>query len=50
MIVYLCPPLMVAAVLLVIVSWLGDKQPAWPDAATEVRKGGRIGSQSEMFR
>ncbi|MBE1506428.1 hypothetical protein [Rhizobium viscosum] len=51
LIVYLGPPLMAAAFLLFTVSWLGDK-PFDPgqDTVTAVRKGGRIGSQSEMFR
>jgi len=51
LIVYLGPPLMAAAILLFTVSWLGDK-PFDPsqDTVTAVRKGGRIGSQSEMFR
>lgn len=51
LIVYLGPPLMAAVLLLFIVSWFGDGQSdARPDAASGVRKGGRLGSQSEMFR
>jgi len=51
LIVYLGPPLMAAALLLFTVSWFSD-QPSdtRPDAASAVRKGGRLGSQSEMFR
>ncbi len=52
LIVYLGPPLMAAALLLFMVSWLGDK-PFDAQVRTRrsaVRKGGRIGSQSEMFR
>jgi hypothetical protein len=51
LIVYLGPPLMAAALLLFIVSWFGDGQSdARRDAASGVRKGGRIGGHSEMFR
>lgn len=51
LIVYLGPPLMAAALLLFTVSWFSDTPPdARQDTTISVRKGGRIGSQSEMFR
>ncbi|MDR6669325.1 hypothetical protein [Rhizobium sp. 1399] len=51
LIVYLGPPLMAAALLLFMVSWFSDTpSDAQQNTAISVRKGGRIGSQSEMFR
>jgi hypothetical protein len=51
LIVYLGPPLFAAAALLLIVSWFSDAQSdPRTNATTGVRKGGRIGSQSETFR
>lgn len=51
LIVYLGPPLMAAALLLFMVSWFSDTpSDARQDTTISVRKGGRLGSQSEMFR
>ena len=51
LIVYLGLPLFAVAALLVTVSWFGDEQSGpRADVTVSVRKGGRIGSQSEMFR
>lgn len=51
LIVYIGPPLFAVAALLVIMSWFGDEQSdPRTDVTVSVRKGGRIGSQSEMFR
>ncbi|QWW66255.1 hypothetical protein [Rhizobium sp. WYJ-E13] len=51
LIVYIGPPLFAVAALLVIVSWFGDEQSGpGTDVTVSVQKGGRIGSQSEMFR
>jgi len=51
MIVYLGPPLFAVAALLIITSWFRDERSdPRADVTISVRKGGRIGSQSEMFR
>lgn len=51
LIVYLGLPLFAVAALLVTVSWIGDEQSGpRADVTINVKKGGRIGSQSEMFR
>ncbi len=51
LLVYLGPPLFTAAMLLVFVSWFSHG-PADPgaDLTSGVRKGGRLGGHSEMFR
>ncbi|MBB3590496.1 hypothetical protein FHX08_000840 [Rhizobium sp. BK529] len=51
LIVYLGPPLLAVAALLIIMSWLhAEQSDPRPVATIGVKKGGRIGSETSMFR